>query len=290
MPVDKAHQPAQVVLLTGAGSGLGAAMARRFARAGFRVAVTDINAARAQQVSDELTAAGSTSLYAELDTTCDADWQKAAELVAGQWGRVNVLVNNAGVAAAGRCEETSLADWQWIIDIDLMGVVRGCHYFLPEIRQEGAAGRLAHIINMASFAGFSAMPGLSAYGTTKAAVIALSEHLFTELDGSGVGVSVVCPSFVATNLMESFRSTQNGTRQTVERWMKHSPLSADDVAEIIFSAMQKRRFMVLTHPKTHWALRIKRFWPGWYFRRISAFSRRLESRRSNSSASRSDPG
>jgi short-subunit dehydrogenase len=104
-------------------------------------------------------------------------------------------------------------------------------------------------------------------------VIALSEHLYTELDGSGVGVSVVCPSFVATNLMESFRSAQVETRQTVERWMKHSPLTADDVAEIIFTAMQKKQFMVLTHPKTHWALRLKRYWPSRYFHRISEFSR-----------------
>jgi len=271
---------ASVVLITGAGSGLGAAMARRFARAGFRVAVTDINAQRAQQVSDELTAGGNTSLPAELDTTRNEDWQRVGALVEQQWGPVNVIINNAGVAASGLCEETSLDDWQWVIDIDLLGVVRGCHRFLPGLRQEGAAGRLAHIINIASFAGFSAMPGLSAYGTAKAAVIALSEHLLTELDGSGVGVSVVCPSFVATNLLESFRSTENDMRKTVERWMKHSPVTAADVAETVFTAMQNNQFMVLTHPKTLWALRMKRFWPTRYYRRIIAMSRLARSRKS----------
>lgn len=269
-----------VVLITGAGSGLGAAMARRFARAGFRVAVTDINAQRAQQVSDELTAGGNTSLHAELDTTNNEHWQHVGALVEKQWGPVNVIINNAGVAASGLCEETSLDNWQWVIDIDLMGVVRGCHRFLPGLRQEGAAGRLAHIINLASFAGFSAMPGLSAYGTAKAAVIALSEHLLTELDGSGVGVSVVCPSFVSTNLLESFRSTENDTRKTVERWMKHSPVTADDVAETVFTAMQKNQFMVLTHPKTLWALRMKRLWPTRYYRRIIEMSRLARSRKS----------
>ncbi len=274
MPPGESAAFAPVALLTGAGSGLGAAMARRFARAGYRVVVTDIDAGRAKQVSEELTQSGAHSLYASLDVTQDEDWQKLAEWLQGQWGRVNVLVNNAGVAASGFCEETSMANWQWIIDIDLMGVVRGCHRFLPELRQEGTAGRPAHVINIASFAGFSAMPGLSAYGTAKAGVIALSEHLLTELDGSGVGVSVVCPSFVATNLLDSFRCNDEGSRKTVERWMKHSPLSADDVAEIVFTAMQKQQFMVLTHPKTHWALRMKRYWPKRYFRRISEMSRK----------------
>ncbi len=267
-----AHAP--VVLLTGAGSGLGAAMARRFARAGYRVAVTDINAKRAERVSEELTQAGFVSWHSALDVTSDADWQRLSDALQGHWGKVNVLVNNAGVAASGFCEETSMENWQWIIDTDLMGVVRGCHRFLPVLRSEGAAGRRAWVINIASFAGFSAMPGLSAYGTAKAGVIALSEHLFTELDGTGVGVSVVCPSFVATNLLESFRSTQAESRKTVERWMKHSPVTADDVAETVFSAMEKGQFLVLTHPKTRWALLLKRFWPKRYYRRISELSRK----------------
>ncbi len=274
---------APVVLITGAGSGLGAAMARRFASAGFRVAVTDINLQRARQVSDELVTAGSISMHAELDTTRDEDWRKVGERVEAQWGRVNVIINNAGVAASGLCEETTLADWQWVIDIDLMGVVRGCHRFLPALRQEGATGKLAHIINIASFAGFSAMPGMSAYGTAKAAVIALSEHLLTELDGTGVGVSVVCPSFVATNLLESFRAVENDTRKTVERWMRHSPVSADDVAETVYKAMQKKQFLVLTHPKTVWPWRLKRFWPSRYYRGISDFYHRSRTRKPGNS-------
>lgn len=265
---------APVVLLTGAGSGLGAAMAKRFARAGYRVAVTDIDAERARKVSEELREAGTVAWHSALDVTSDSDWQRLFDELLGQWGRVNVLVNNAGVAASGFCEETSMENWQWIIDIDLLGVVRGCHRFLPVLRSEGAAGRPAFVINIASFAGFSAMPGLSAYGTAKAGVIALSEHLLTELDGSGVGVSVVCPSFVATNLLESFRSTSNDTRKTVENWMKHSPVTAEDVAEMVFSAMQKRQFLVLTHPKTRWPLLFKRFWPERYYRRISELSRK----------------
>jgi len=268
------HKQAPAVLLTGAGSGLGAAMARRFARAGYRVAVTDINPDRARMVSEELAATGAVTLHFALDVTNDPSWQQLYDSLQEHWGSINVLVNNAGVAASGLCEETTMENWQWVIDIDLMGVVRGCHRFLPQLRGEGAAGRPAYIINIASFAGFSAMPGLSAYGTAKAGVIALSEHLLTELDGSGVGVSVVCPSFVATNLLDSLRTTGAEARKTVERWMKHSPVTAADVAETVFCAMQKRQFLVLTHPKTRRALLFKRFWPGRYYRRISELARR----------------
>src|SRR5690606_8757872 len=150
----------------------------------------------------------------------------------------------------------------------------------PGLRRVAAAGEPAHVINIASFAGFSAMPGMSAYGTAKAGVIALSEHLLTELDGSGVGVSVICPSFVATNLLESFRGGEESTRKTVERWMQQSPVTADDVAETVFVAMQKKQFLVLTHPKTRNALLLKRLFPKRYYRRISEMARRARGRNS----------
>ena len=264
------HQP--VVVITGAGSGLGAAMAHRFARQGYAVAVTDIDPGRAGTVLDELRSSGATGLAMKLDVTAQADWEALARRVVAEWGGCNVLVNNAGVAVAGRCEETPLADWQWVLDVDLMGVVRGCHRFLPLLREAAAGGDQAHIVNMASFAGFSAMPGISAYGTAKAGVIALSEHLFTELGEAGIGVSVVCPSFVATNLLEGFRAPDPAYRKRVERWMARSEISAGQVADAVIDAVRSRRFLVLTHPETRWALRLKRWWPGRYFRQVARLS------------------
>jgi NADP-dependent 3-hydroxy acid dehydrogenase YdfG len=164
-------------------------------------------------------------------------------------------------------------DWQWVFDIDLMGVVRGSHHFISQLRSEAESGRTAHLINIASFAGFAAMPGLSAYGTAKAAVVSFSEHLLTELDGTGIGVSVICPSFVSTNLLETFRSTDPAAQKTVERWMKHSPVTAEDVANCVFDAMCQKKFLVLTHPKTHWVMRLKKFFPKRYYRRISEMGR-----------------
>lgn len=261
------HDP--VAIVTGAGSGLGAAMARRFGREGYAVAVADIDAARAEAVRSELDAAGARALAIRMDVTRQEDWEALSRRVVAEWGGCNVLVNNAGVAVAGRCEDTPLADWEWVLDVDLMGVVRGCHRFVPLLREEAAAGGPAHIVNVASFAGFSAMPGISAYGTAKAAVIALSEHLLTELADSGVGVSVVCPSFVATNLLDNFRSADPAYRGLVERWMARSPVSAEDVAESVIAAIRDRQFLVLTHPESRWALRLKRWWPSRYYRQVT---------------------
>ena len=117
------------------------------------------------------------------------------------------------------------------------------------------------------------MPGMCAYGVAKAAVIALSEQLRAELHDSGVGVSVVCPAFVQTRLLENFRGQHPEQRAQVERWMERSKVSSEDVAARILDALKRRRFMVLTHPITRRAWRLKRFFPEFYFRKVAAGSR-----------------
>ena len=271
---DRAAPPRRV-LITGAGSGFGAAMARAFAAGGSQVMVTDVQPARAAEVAAGLVASGATAIHQELDVTRDDHWQATHARVMAEWGGIDVLVNNAGVAASGSCEETSLADWQWVIDIDLMGVVRGCHRFVPVLRAQAAAGRTTHIVNVASFAGLSGMAGITAYGVAKAGVVALSEHLRTELAEAGVGVSVLCPAFVSTNLMEGFRAADPGHHDLVKRWMANSGISADDIAAAVLEAIRRRTFLVLTHPETRWAWRLKRWWPERYYRLLSRQTRLL---------------
>lgn len=257
------------VLITGAGSGLGAAMARRYSAAGYSVAVTDIDQARADDVLAGLGSSAAEGFSHKLDITCESDWAAVQRRIELEWHGLDVLINNAGVAAAGRCEESSMADWEWIVAVDLMGVVRGCHRFLPLFRRQAEQGRKGYIVNMASFAGIAAMPGLSAYGTAKAGVVALSEHLLTELAGTGIGVSVVCPAFVRTGLLQDFRSADPSQRELVGRWMDQSGVSADAVADHVFRAMQDGQFLVLTHEQTRWAWLLKRFWPAYYFRQMA---------------------
>jgi NADP-dependent 3-hydroxy acid dehydrogenase YdfG len=204
-----------------------------------------------------------------MDVTDPAGWDRVHSEVMEKWGCLHVLVNNAGVAAAGDCAETSMEDWAWIVDVDLMGVVRGCHRMLPVLRKTAKEdGTDCWIVNVASFAGLACMPGVSAYGTAKAAVIALSEQLRAELHGSGVGVTVVCPAFVKTRLMENFRFSDPASKVWVEKQMARSDVTAQDVADQTVQAIRNRRFMVLTHPRTRAAWRLKRWFPEFYFRQI----------------------
>lgn len=244
-------------LITGAASGLGAAMARRFHHAGRRVVIADLDEAGAQSLAAEL---GERASAVTMDVTRWADWERVRDEV----GTPDVLINNAGVAVGGSLEDTSLDDWRWVMDIDLMGVVAGCKAFAPSMRERGSG----HIINVASFAGLAAAPQINAYGTAKAGVIAMSEMLRTELAPAGVHVSVLCPAFVRTRLTETMRAPDDKYHQRVERWMDSSGVSAEDVAEVVWKGFEKPRFLLLTHGNTRWLWRLKRFFPDLYFRLV----------------------
>ncbi|MEE4331258.1 MAG: SDR family NAD(P)-dependent oxidoreductase [Wenzhouxiangella sp.] len=252
-------RPPRAILITGAGAGLGEAMARRFDKAGWAVLVADRDEDRARSVADSL---GRDSRHLAMDVVEPADWERAVAMVEEHFGKLDVLVNNAGVAVAGTLEETSLEDWRWVIDIDLMGVVMGCKAFAPMLRAQGQG----HIVNVASFAGFAGAPGINAYGTAKAGVIALSELLRAELKPAGVEVSVLCPAFVKTRLTETMRAPDDSYSRRVERWMENSGVSADDVAAVVEEAVGKPRFLLLTHRNTRWIWRFRRFFPERYFR------------------------
>lgn len=263
------------LLVTGGGSGLGRAVARCFAREGYQVCVADIDAGRARAVCGEIEAAGGSAWAQAMDVTEEADWNTLYDELMKRWGGLEILVNNAGVAAAGRLEETPLEHWRWILDTDLLSVVMGCHRFLPLLRRQGRG----HVVNVASFAGMSPVPEVSAYVTAKAAVVALSEQLRVDLAGSGVGVSVACPAYVQTKLLDSFRSHDERHHQMVKRWMAKSSISADDVAQQVFRAVRKGRFLILTHSETRWLWRFRRWFPNRYTRMMIKIAGKLKARR-----------
>lgn len=253
----KASAPSRLIMITGAGAGLGEAMARRFHAAGDRVVVTDQSIERVSQLADEL---GDRAMAYALEVTDASQWQSVVESVEHSHGGIDVLINNAGVAVAGTLEDTSLDDWRWVMDIDLMGVVMGCKAVAPLMRGRDRG----HIINVASFAGLAGAPEINAYGTAKAAVIAMSEGLRAEFDGTGVSVSVLCPAFVQTRLLESMRATDDKYHRRVSRWMANSGVSAADVAEAVYRAVERPRFLLLTHRQTRWLWRLKRHLPRLY--------------------------
>lgn len=261
----KQHNWQNTIAITGAGSGFGAALAHHYAAAGWRVAITDIDRERAEETLSALRAYGDGHFSMQMDVTRDEHWQQLEDEISTAWGGLQILVNNAGVAAAGNVEETPIDDWHWVLDIDLMGVVRGCHQFAGMLKRQKAG----HIVNISSFAGLAGLPIVSAYGVAKAGVIALSEALWVEMQAHGVGVTVVCPAFVKTRLLDTFRSTRSDTGDRVNRWMESSGISAEQVAEQIARAVEKKRFLLLTHASTKAAWRLKRWFPGRYYREIA---------------------
>lgn len=256
------------VLVTGAGSGLGRALASHWSAAGARVLVSDVDPAAAAAVATGL---GQPSLA--LDVTDDAAWAAALEWCRSSWGGLDVLVNNAGVGAGGRFERISVEDWDWIWEINLKGVVRGCRTFVPLFKEQ----RSGHLVNVASLAGLMNLPGMASYNVTKAGVIALSETLRLELEPDGVRTTVVCPAYFRTNLGERTRSPDPAVRAVMDKLMTASKVSADDVARQVVDAVRDNRFLVLTHPDGRRSVRLRRWLPKVVDREVRAYWARLRS-------------
>lgn len=234
------------IFITGGASGLGKAIALKFAREGYRVCIGDVNAERGIEAENELKAITSDALYIDCDVTKMKDLESACSLLEERWGGVDIVVNNAGVGgAAGLIEDSSLSDWQWVLDINLMGVVRGCKAFIPLFKKQ----KSGHFVNIASAAGLLNAPFMSNYNATKAGVISLSETLAAELHPSNITTSVVCPAFFKTNLTESIRANKmGGIHSRVNKMMSQSKITAEDIADSIFDASKKKDFWVVTHP------------------------------------------
>src|SRR5690606_34543054 len=171
-------------------------------------------------------------------------------------GGIDVVVNNAGVASGGFFEELSLEDWDWQIAINLMGVVKGCKAFLPLVQR--SKGK---IINIASMAALMQAPGMSNYNVAKAGVVALSESLLCELQPRGIKVNVVCPSFFQTNLLSSFRGPDSESRDDIAKLLESSPISAADIADLIYRESEAGTFMILPHDKGREAWAVKQAQP-----------------------------
>ncbi|MET0401623.1 MAG: SDR family oxidoreductase [Cystobacter sp.] len=245
----------QRIFITGGASGLGKAIALRYARAGARVCIGDVHEERSRETLAELKALGIQALSVHCDVTREGDLRAAAERLTEEWGGVDIVVNNAGVAQAGAIDDVSIADWQWVVDINLLGVVRGCHVFTPVFKRQGQG----HFVNVASMAGLIDMPMMSAYNATKAAVVSLSETLQNEFVDTKIGVTLVCPSFFKTNLADSLRSNNPALRSVVQKLLTRSKITADDIAENIFQAVKRRDFYVLPHAEgiqAWWAKRL----------------------------------
>lgn len=241
------------VLVTGGASGLGLALVQRFAARGDQVLSCDLVApdpraelseresAPADCASDNSVRDNSAYARRRLDVRSEEDWAAARAWVQAEWGGLDLLVNNAGVAGGGRIELTSHDDWQWIFDVNLFGVVRGTRAFTPMLKALGS-GR---IVNIASLAGLVHPPGMGSYNAVKAAVVAFSETTAHELAPYGVGCTVVCPSFFRTNLMDSMRGGDSDLATSMSRLVEKSPLGAEDIAAAVLEGIDRGDELVL---------------------------------------------
>lgn len=222
-------------VITGAGSGLGRALALELGRRGGRVLVSDIDLSAAEDTATRVESAGGRARAQRCDVRVSAEVEALKATMDDAFGGTDLVVNNAGVAVGGRIGEVGLEDWRYAIDINLLGVVHGCHVFVPEMKQQGR-GR---ILNVASSAGLVSMPILGPYNATKAAVVALSETLHAEVRRYGVSVTVLCPTFFTTNIGKSQRGTASeADRALVEGLMRASRTQADEVARAALRALE----------------------------------------------------
>ena len=247
----------QTVVITGAGSGLGRAMAHAFSQQDWSVAVADINIEAGEQVVTEIKAAGGEAFFQPCDVRDETDLKQLRDRCLNQWQGIGVLINKAGVVSSlGSTELTPLSEWQRLLDINLLGVVRGCAAFTPTFKaQQGG-----HIVNIASIAGISSLPKFANYNASKAAVIALSETLRIELGKKNIGVTVVCPSLFKTNLPDSMVNPREGQHEKVSQAMERSSISADDIAQKVVKAVNKNQFYLMPHKHT---------WQVWWLKRLS---------------------
>lgn len=250
------------VLVTGGASGLGAAMVEAFAARGDRVLVADLAAAYDGPHG---------SAYLRLDVTSDADWAAALAWVEQEWGGLDVLVNNAGIATGGRIDVVTMEEWHRVIDINLLGVVRGCRTFAPMLKTQGSG----HIVNTASLAGLVHPPGMSSYTAVKAGVVALSETLSYELDPFGVHVTALCPGFIRTPLGKSLAGSDAAMDSIAARLIDRSPYTAEQVAEAVLKGIEGRKMVVLPDPAARKAVRTKRFARPLYDREQRKFGARI---------------
>jgi NAD(P)-dependent dehydrogenase (short-subunit alcohol dehydrogenase family) len=258
-------------VITGAGSGFGRAIALELASRGARVLVSDIDLESAQASAKLCEERGATAVAMKADVRDPAQVEALAKKAHELWGGTDVLVNNAGMAVVGKMGDIPVDDWKLQIEINLYGVIWGCHYFVPGMKERGNG----FILNVASSAGIIASPLMGPYNVTKAGVIALSETLYTELAKDNVQVTALCPTFFRTNIHKATRA--HGSAQATERTAKlvtEAKWSAEEIALIALEGMLAGKLYVLPQrdAKTMW--RVKRLLGQSFYDVVSMATRR----------------
>jgi NADP-dependent 3-hydroxy acid dehydrogenase YdfG len=254
----------KVAVITGAGSGLGREFARLAAQSRMKLVLADVRHDALQDTVRELQQLGAQVIAEVVDVASSRQVARLADRAFGEFGAVHLLMNNAGVACGGYLWENSDKDWQWVLGVNLMGVVHGVQHFVPRMLDANAHGEPGHIVNTASMAGWLTAPLMGVYNVSKHAVVALSETLHHDLRlaQSTIGVTVLNPAFVPTGIAHSHRvrpadlanadaptRSQQIAQANSEKAVSGGRIGAADVAGMTFEAVRANRFYVFTHPQ-----------------------------------------
>lgn len=248
----------KTVVVSGGAEGIGLSVGRALGREGMNVVLADIDVARLQQAEAELSGEGITVLTLALDVADEIQWQRVAEQTLARFGKIHMLVNNAGVGGhIGDIESFEETGWRWTLDVNLMGVLYGAKTIVPLIKKHGEGGWL---LNVASMAGMAGVPFGGAYTATKAAVVALSESWSAELKPHNIHVAVLCPAFVKTRIHESQRNRQQryvAEKEPAPHLVKASAfakkgveqgIDVDLVGRRVVEALGMKELYIFTHP------------------------------------------
>jgi NAD(P)-dependent dehydrogenase (short-subunit alcohol dehydrogenase family) len=266
----------KIVLVTGAASGLGRGIALAFAREGSDLVLVDIDEKGLVGTAAMVEDAGSRSLVKQVDVSNREEMENMAEEVLSDWGRVDILVNNAGVGVGGELDDIPLESVDWIVGINLLGEIYGTRLFLPQMIERGEG----YIINVASLSGLVLFPLHIAYTTTKYGLTGFTEALWAETRHKGIGVSLVCPGAVSTNIMDHSRAYSSTERQkeSEERWerlLTQRGMDPEEAGRRVLDAVSRKRFLVLLRPEAYLLYYLKRLFPGLLLRINAAISRYL---------------
>jgi NAD(P)-dependent dehydrogenase (short-subunit alcohol dehydrogenase family) len=262
------------VVITGAASGLGRSLALVLAAKGCKIGIADINIEGARETLEMVASRGGSGETYELDVSVPEEVEAMAGHFFAAWGGVDLLVNNAGVAVTGFVGDIPLEDWEWIFGINFWGMVYGCHSFIPRMRERGGG----HILNVASSAGLLTLLEMSPYNTSKAGIIALSETLKEELAPDDIGVTVLCPMFFNTHLLDSMRYTDEFEPEFAHATFDNARMTSDLVAEAAVKAVEKGKLYCIPQRsgRVLWAL--KRLNPGLFYGTITFMNKRAVGR------------
>jgi NAD(P)-dependent dehydrogenase (short-subunit alcohol dehydrogenase family) len=268
----------KTALVTGSASGIGKATALAFARRGADLILCDVNEAGLAATEQEIRAIGRDVFTRRVDVADREEMRDFAEAVHARIDAVDIVMNNAGVALGAGLLDMSLDDWDWIVGINLRGVIHGCHYFVPAMVKRARGG---HVINLSSTAGYVASEALLAYSTTKFAVLGLSEALRDELRRHGIGVTAVCPGVINTPITANARmrgvQAMPKVREGFIDLFRRRNYSPARVAENILKAVQRNRAVAPISPEAWFAYLAKRVAPAgiaWLNRKLSDRARR----------------